>query len=56
VRDTTGRALIVSEGLHEGAARDVPALLDALAAEIGAAWGPPAGRAILTAAAPRWDF
>jgi DNA/RNA-binding domain of Phe-tRNA-synthetase-like protein len=56
VSETTRRALIVSEGLHPTAADDVPALLDALAREIAGAWGTPAGRAVLTAEAPRWDF
>ena len=54
--ETTRRALIVSEGLHDAAPADVPALIDALAAEVGAVWGPPAGRAILSAAAPRWEL
>jgi len=53
VSATTRRALIVSEGLHAAASADVPALLDALAAEIGAIWAAPAGRAVLTAVAPR---
>lgn len=52
----TRRALIVSEGLHASAAADIPALIDTLAAEITAAWGPPRGRALLSAAAPRWDL
>jgi len=49
VSETTGRALIVSEGLHATAAADVPALIDALAGEIAAVWGAPSGRAILSA-------
>jgi DNA/RNA-binding domain of Phe-tRNA-synthetase-like protein len=56
VRDTTRRALIVGEGLHASAAADVPALIDTLAAEIAAVWRAPAGRALLTAGTPRWDF
>jgi DNA/RNA-binding domain of Phe-tRNA-synthetase-like protein len=55
VSPETHTALIVSEGLHAAAAADVPALLDALAGEIGTVWGPPTARAVLTAAAPRWD-
>jgi DNA/RNA-binding domain of Phe-tRNA-synthetase-like protein len=53
VRASTGTVLIVAEALHDGAENDVPELVAALAAEIGAAW--PAARpqsAILTAAAP----
>jgi DNA/RNA-binding domain of Phe-tRNA-synthetase-like protein len=56
VRDDTRTVLIVSEGLHDTAASDVPALIDTLAGEIGALWGPPAGQAILSAHAPRWDL
>ena len=52
----TRRALIVSEGLHATAAADVPALIDALAGEITSVWGAPAGRAVLTAERPRWEF
>jgi DNA/RNA-binding domain of Phe-tRNA-synthetase-like protein len=52
----TRRALIVCEGLHATAGGDVQALIGALAGEIGASWGEPAGRAMLTAEAPRWDF
>jgi DNA/RNA-binding domain of Phe-tRNA-synthetase-like protein len=54
VSETTGRALIVSEGLHATAAADVPALIDALAGEIAAVWGTPVGRAVLTAEAPQF--
>lgn len=52
----TRRALIVSEGLHETAATDVPRLIDALAAEIGAVWSAPRRHAVLTADEPRLDF
>jgi DNA/RNA-binding domain of Phe-tRNA-synthetase-like protein len=56
VRDATRRALIVSEGLHATARADVPTLIDALAGEIAQVWGKPAGQAMLTAEAPRWEF
>jgi len=56
VGEATRRALIVSEGLHATAAADVPALIDALAGEITSVWGAPAGRAVLTAERPRWEF
>jgi DNA/RNA-binding domain of Phe-tRNA-synthetase-like protein len=52
----TRRALIVSEGLHATAAADVPMLIDTLAGEIGAIWGTPRGRAVLSAEAPRWEL
>jgi DNA/RNA-binding domain of Phe-tRNA-synthetase-like protein len=56
VSPATRRALIVSEGLHPAAAQDVPALIGELADAVAAVWQPPAGRATLTAAAPRWDL
>jgi DNA/RNA-binding domain of Phe-tRNA-synthetase-like protein len=52
----TTQALIVSEGLHETASTDVPALIDTLAAEISELWSEPRGRALLRADAPRLDF
>jgi DNA/RNA-binding domain of Phe-tRNA-synthetase-like protein len=52
----TGRALIVSEGLHETAASEVRSLIDSLAIEITALWSAPQLRAILQATAPRLDF
>ena len=55
VSDTTRRALIVSEGLHANAAADMTALLDTLDAELRGVGFTPSRRAILTAAAPRWD-
>lgn len=56
VTPATQRALIVSEGLHDTASDDIPALLDALANEISAVWSPPTQRAILTAASPRGEL
>ncbi|HMQ32839.1 MAG TPA: phenylalanine--tRNA ligase beta subunit-related protein, partial [Chloroflexaceae bacterium] len=55
VSDGTRRALIVSEGLHATAITDVAALLDTLEAELVSAGFAAARRAILSAAAPRWD-
>ncbi len=52
----TERALIVSEGLHETAAADVAAVIDALEEHITALWSAPRQRAILTAAAPCLEF
>jgi DNA/RNA-binding domain of Phe-tRNA-synthetase-like protein len=56
VGEATRRALVVSEGLHDTAPADVRALIDTLAAEIGAVWGAPTGPAILSAAAPRYPL
>lgn len=53
VTPASKRVLIVSEALHITAADDIPALLDALEREIGALWGPPVQRAVLTAERPR---
>ncbi len=52
----TTHALIVSEGLHDTAATDVPALIDTLAAEIAALWSAPRYQATLSAESPRLDF
>lgn len=56
VRDGTGRVLIVCEGVHATAAADVPRLRDALAAALRDLWGAEPRQALLTAAAPRFDF
>ena len=56
VGPATRRALVVSEGLHPSASVDIPALVDTLAREIAAVWAAPTGQAILTAAAPRFEF
>lgn len=56
IRPETSQALIVSEGMHQTAAVDIPALIDALAGEISTFWSPPRHQAILTAASPRLDF
>ncbi len=52
----TSRVLIVSEGLHETAPTDVPALIEALATGISDLWSPPQHHTILTAEAPRLEF
>jgi DNA/RNA-binding domain of Phe-tRNA-synthetase-like protein len=52
----TTRVLIVSEGLHDTAATDVSALIDALAENITALWSAPRYQAMLTAEAPQLDF
>lgn len=56
VQPDTQQALIISEGLHASASHDVPALLDALTAEISAVWELPRQRAALSADKPRIDF
>jgi DNA/RNA-binding domain of Phe-tRNA-synthetase-like protein len=52
----TTQVLIISEGLHETAAHDVPALIDSLAKGISHLHSPPRYRAILTADAPWAEF
>jgi DNA/RNA-binding domain of Phe-tRNA-synthetase-like protein len=56
VTSGTRQVLIVCEGLHATAAADVPALVDALAAEIRPLWGAPCRRGVLAASAPQLDF
>ena len=54
VRDSTARALIVAEALHDSAPADIEELIAALAAEIQAAWSITPQGAVLTAASPRF--
>lgn len=56
IRPETAQVLIMSEGMHESAAVDIPALIDALAVEISALWSPPRHQTLLTAKSPRLDF
>jgi DNA/RNA-binding domain of Phe-tRNA-synthetase-like protein len=56
VRDTTSAVLIVAEALHDSAARDVPDLMTAVAAELAATWSVPSPPAVLTPAAPSFTF
>lgn len=56
VRDATTQVLIVAEGLHAGAATDIPRLLAALAQDLAAAGATDLREAVLSAAAPRFDF
>jgi DNA/RNA-binding domain of Phe-tRNA-synthetase-like protein len=56
VQDTTTAVLIVAEALHDSAARDVPELMTAIAAELAATWSVPSPAAVLTPAAPRFTF
>lgn len=52
----TTSALIVAEAMHESAAKDVTELVAALSDEISAAWPVKPESAILSRAAPRFDF
>jgi DNA/RNA-binding domain of Phe-tRNA-synthetase-like protein len=56
VRDTTSAVLIVAEALHDSAARDVPDLMTAVAAELAATWSVPSPPAVLTPTAPSVTF
>ena len=52
----TTRAIIVAEGLHETATRDVVALLDALDEAVRKSWTAPQHRVLLSAEAPRLEL
>jgi len=56
VRPETGRVLIVSEGLHETASKDVRELIEMLSKEIAALGASPRCQVILSAEKPRFDF
>lgn len=56
VRDDTATILVVVEAMHDGAAPDVPRVLDAIAGELRRGWSAPARTALLTPAAPRFEF
>jgi DNA/RNA-binding domain of Phe-tRNA-synthetase-like protein len=56
ISSNTRRALIVSEGLHETAGKDVTALIEVLAQNISVLWGPPSHKAMVTANYPRLTF
>ncbi len=52
----TTRALIVAEGLHETASRDVAALMDVLEEALTKSWAAPQHRVLLSAEAPRLEL
>jgi DNA/RNA-binding domain of Phe-tRNA-synthetase-like protein len=56
VRDSTARALIVAEALHDSAADDISRLTKTLGAELAATWSVTPSGAVLTAASPRFTF
>jgi DNA/RNA-binding domain of Phe-tRNA-synthetase-like protein len=55
VRDSTTRALIVAEALHDSARSDMAELTAVLAAELRAAWSLTPQAAVLTATSPRFS-
>ncbi|GIJ41807.1 B3/B4 domain-containing protein [Micromonospora andamanensis] len=55
VRDDTRTVLVVVEAMHDAAGRDVPAVLDALAAGLRHGWGAPARTRVLTPEEPRFE-
>ena len=54
VQPGTADVLIVAEALHDSAATDVPELMAAIAAEVGAIWSVSAPVTVLSPAAPRF--
>jgi DNA/RNA-binding domain of Phe-tRNA-synthetase-like protein len=56
VRDNTESVLIVMEGLHDSAARDVAQLTAALAHALQEVWQVAPQQALLSAASPRFEF
>ncbi|MEV4544628.1 B3/B4 domain-containing protein [Micromonospora echinaurantiaca] len=56
VRDDTATILVVVEAMHDGAAQDVPRVLDAIAGELARGWSVPSRTALLTPTAPRFEF
>ncbi len=56
IRASTARVLIVAEGMHESAMREVPELIDSLAGELAALWGARVRSAVLTREVPRFEF
>jgi DNA/RNA-binding domain of Phe-tRNA-synthetase-like protein len=56
VGNMTTDALIVAEALHESAASDIPALVAAMAGELGELWAVKPAKAVLTCSSPRFTF
>ena len=56
IRLATARVLIVVEGMHNAAAREVPELIGALVGELTALWGARVGSPVLTREAPGFAF
>jgi DNA/RNA-binding domain of Phe-tRNA-synthetase-like protein len=55
VRDDTRAVLVVVEAMHEDAGRDVPAVLDALAAALRHGWDATVRTSLLTPGEPRFE-
>lgn len=55
-RDSTSSVLIVAEALHESAAADVRELISTVAGELQTVWATTSEQAVLSAAAPRFEF
>ena len=56
VREDTRSVLIVAEAMHEAAGRDVPKLIETIAAELAAVWAIKAKTALLSRSSPRFDL
>ncbi|GAA4602562.1 phenylalanine--tRNA ligase beta subunit-related protein [Actinoallomurus liliacearum] len=56
VRDTTRTALIIAEGVHSSAAKDVPDLIATLSDALSSTWPTTVRTARLSRSAPRFDF
>jgi len=56
IRPATTRVLIVAEGMHDAAVREVPELIGALEHELTALWGARVRSAVLTRDAPGFEF
>ncbi|MEU7838331.1 MULTISPECIES: phenylalanine--tRNA ligase beta subunit-related protein [unclassified Nonomuraea] len=56
VRDKTHTALIIAEGLHSSAAKDVPDLIAALTDALSSVWPISMPTATLSRSTPRFDF
>lgn len=52
----TAQVLIISEGLHETASKDVLELIEMLSKEIASLWASPRCQVILSVEKPRFDF
>lgn len=56
IRPGTTRVLIVAEGMHDAAAREVPELIGTLAHELAARWGARVRSAVLTRQTPGFEI
>jgi DNA/RNA-binding domain of Phe-tRNA-synthetase-like protein len=56
VRASTASVLIVAEAMHDSASSDVPELIAAIAAELGAIWSVTPAAAVLSQSAPKFAF